>query len=490
MNDHEPPSGGQPATSRNLCESSSWSARYGEKHRLCRVTTFPPDIIPPEKVRLYLRNRHYVLQWWDPTAKRNLSDRVDGDLVSAITRARQLEERIAHFRSGSRGVRRLSHDDLVERFLTDLRCRADAGTIDPGTVGRYSSALAHYRAFCGQPLVQRSYPHAAGVNRDFRLAFSAFLAGRSVSPNGSPLAVPRPMKGQAFILDTVRAMLEWAGDPDRGNLLHDDFRNPFLRHGETRSLFRGDPLGEPDITLSMALELVCACDLYQLLLFAPLLLFGLRASEPCYLFREYLDHDWLRVPCNLDLGYRTKGRRDKRFPLPDELKPLWDALRKGCDAGLLYLRRAVRNGREPALLRGRSLADLVAEYQRRCAATKVFDAVARERIRDAVLYDAGGLRYDHVEQEFGTLARRLGWPAAASLKDLRHLFATTLGNTAMPEGYRRYLMGHAPGKAAVVAYSHLNELRRHYVEAVRREWTPLLDSINLRLREVGAGLPA
>jgi len=116
--------------------------------------------------------------------------------------------------------------------------------------------------------------------------------------------------------------------------------------------------------------------------------------------------------------------------------------------------------------------------------------VVRKRIRDAVLHDAGGLRYDNVEQEFGTLARRLGWPAAASLKDLRHLFATTLGNAAMPEGYRRYLLGHAPGKAAVVAYSHLNELRRHYVEAVRREWTPLLDAINLRLREVGAGLSA
>jgi hypothetical protein len=285
------------------------------------------------------------------------------------------------------------------------------------------------------------------------------------------------MKGQAFVLDTVRAMLEWAADPDRGRLLPDGFRNPFLRRGEPRQLFRGDPLAEPDITLEMALDLVRACDRPQLLLFAPMLLFGLRAAEPCYLFREYLEEGWLRVPCNPDLEYRTKGRRDKRFPLLDGLRPLWDALREGGDFGLLYLRRAVREGREPAPLRGRSLGGLVAEFRRRCAAAKRLGANDREDLRDAVLGDAGGLRYDHIEQEFGTLAGRLGWPAAATLKDLRHLFATALGNAAVPEGYRRYLMGQSPGKAAVVAYTHLNQLRQQYAGAVRREWGTLVEAI-------------
>ena len=121
--------------------------------------------------------------------------------------------------------------------------------------------------------------------------------------------------------------------------------------------------------------------------------------------------------------------------------------------------------------------------------TKATEAVVRKRLRDEVLHDAGGLRYDHVEQEFGNLTRSLNWPAAASLKDLRHLFATTLGNTPMPEGYRRYLMGQAPGKAAIVAYSHLNELRRHYTDAVRREWAPLLGAINLRLHNLRTDLP-
>lgn len=465
--------------------SQSWADRYGEKYRFRRVTDFPAGVQAPRRVRIYFRNDGLLLQWWDPGLKRNAAESIDGDLVSAIIRARQVEDRLVHLKSArSAGRRRVAHAELVTTFLSDLGQRADAGDIEPATVARYSAALCHYLAFCEQPEVARAYPHAGGVNRDFRLKLVAFLAQRQVAPNGRAQAAGRPMKGQGFILDTVRALYQWAADPDRGNQLPDGFRNPFLHHGEARPLLRGDPLAEPDITAAMALDLVVACDRYQLLLFAPLLLFGLRASEPCYLFREYLEGDWLRVPCNLDLAYRTKGRRDKRFPLPDELRPLWDALRERNQGGLLYVRRAVHDGREVSPLAGRPLADLVAEFRRRCAASGVRDAGGRKRLRDEVLGEAGGLRYDHVEQEFGTLARRLGWPPAATMKDLRHLFATTLGNAAMPEGYRRYLMGQAPGQAAIVSYTHLNELRRHYTEAVRREWTPLLEGINRRLAEL------
>jgi hypothetical protein len=460
----------------------SWSERYGRRHRLVRVADFPAGVAAPRKVRLYHRLDHYVLQWWDSGAKQNLSDRIDGDLVSAIARTRQIEEKLAHFRSAGQGKRRLTHEDLTARFIADLHRRANAGAVDPATVRRYTAALAHYGAFCARPETQKAYPHVAGVNRDFRLAFAAFLAGRRTPPNGHPNAAARPMKGQAFVLDAVRALLEWAADPDRGNLLPDGFRNPFRRRGEPRPVFNRDPLAEPDITLTMALDFVRACDRYQLRLFAPMLLFGLRAAEPCFLFVEYLDGDWLRVPCNADLAYRTKGRRDKRFPLIADLRPLWEALRNGRAQGLLYERRPAAEGREKAALRGASLADLVEEFRGRCAAGQAPNAAGRLRLRDVLLKEAGGVGYDRIQQEFGGLARKLGWPAAATLKDFRHLFCTTLGNAAMPEAYRRYLMGHSPEKAAVAAYTHLNELRRHYGEAVRREWAPLVAVILERLQ--------
>lgn len=59
-----------------------------------------------------------------------------------------------------------------------------------------------------------------------------------------------------------------------------------------------------------------------------------------------------------------------------------------------------------------------------------------------------------------------------------------MNNAAMPESFRRYLMDQAPGRAAIVAYTHLHELKRHYAEAVRREWTPLVAAINRRVTEL------
>ena len=71
-----------------LGPGKSWSERYGARHRFQRIKDFPHGIAAPKKVRLYHRLDHYVLQWWDPAARKNVADRVDGDLVSAIARAR------------------------------------------------------------------------------------------------------------------------------------------------------------------------------------------------------------------------------------------------------------------------------------------------------------------------------------------------------------------------------------------------------------------
>jgi hypothetical protein len=42
-------------------------------------------------VRIYARQDHHVLQFWDPAAKKTLYDRVHGDLIDAIARARDLD---------------------------------------------------------------------------------------------------------------------------------------------------------------------------------------------------------------------------------------------------------------------------------------------------------------------------------------------------------------------------------------------------------------
>lgn len=464
--------------------SATWTERYGPKHRWERVATFPTGMTPPRKVRIYRRGSHHVLNWWDPEARKNLSERIEGDLLAVFMRARQIDDRVTNLRSaGVKKSRRIGHDELVERYLLDLLRRADAGEIDPATLARYRAALDHYRAFCTQTEINRIYPSTSHVNRGFQLSFTAFLANREVAGNGRVGARAKPMRSQRYVLDVVRGIYEWALDPDRGGLLPEGFRSPFLKATVKARPHHEDPLAEPDITSAMAIDLLQACDLYQLRLFVPLLFFGLRAAEPCTLFIEHMTEEWFKIPCIPELNVLTKGRRDKRFPLLADMKPFWDLLRGDRTHGLLFERRRVVDGTLDAPLHRAPLVDLIAEYRRRCE--KDQSAAGRARIRDRLLRDAGGIDYDDIQGEFTGLATRLGWPRRATVKDLRHLFATTMNNASMPESYTKYLMGHAPGRGvALYSYVHLNRLAEHYAEAVRKEWGGLLRSVLDRLNSL------
>ena len=304
---------------------SNWTSTYGQQHAWMRFTAFPVGILAPHKVRIYSRRAHFILNWWDPGEKRSLSERIDGDLLAALARARAIDEQLAA--TGATGAShraRISHADLVARFLADLARRAAAGEIVPATVGRYRTALGHYLAFAESPEIARTVPSATRVDRQFRLGLNAFLATRIVNGNGRGTA-GRPMRSANFVILATRAMYEWAADPDRGRLLPDGFRSPFRTAAGRMPVFKGDPLAKPDISVDMAADLVRACDDYQARLFVPLILFGLRAAEPRFAFSVDLADGWLAVPCRPGLLLATKGKRDKRFPLLPELDAFWQS---------------------------------------------------------------------------------------------------------------------------------------------------------------------
>lgn len=152
----------------------------------------------------------------------------------------------------------------------------------------------------------------------------------------------------------------------------------------------------------------------------------------------------------------------------------------------MFYRRAVAENRERPRLLGSSREQLREEFERRCQRERVETAAERRRIRNRVFHEAGGLDYDRVQHEFNTIAKQLDWPPEATLKDFRHLFSTSMQNAGMPEYYRKYLMGHSPGKAAITTYTHLNELHQRYAEAAHRVFRPLIDVLDTR----GGGLPA
>ncbi len=459
-------------------DASAWGQSYSVRHRPIRVTELPAGIEPPKKVRIYQRAEHYLLQWWDRTQKKTLSQRVDGDLVEAIVRAREIDTRLAHYRSSGQPAGRLNHDQLVGEYLVDLTKRADAGEIDPRTVDRYRASLqCHYLPFVTQPDIARRYRHTTDIDRDFKLEFARFLQPRHVSANGNSRGATRPMRAQRYVIDVVRSMLHWASDAHRGNLLPAGFQNPFRQSNSHADQSGGHSIIEPDITTQMALEFLLACDAFQLPIFATLALYGLRPDELGWIFREDIHSGWVHVIGHPELSYKTKGRRDKQFPILKCLNSIWPAPFRA-EQGLLFYRRQGRGSLASETTK-QSLAD---ELQRRCSDESQFSAAKQRQLRDAIMNDAGQLSYDQVRTEFGKLARHLGWPKCATVKDFRHLFATSLENANVPESYRRYLMGHAPGRAALVTYTHLNRLREHYLRLLKsslcRSW--MLSTVALR----------
>lgn len=458
---------------------SSWSRRYGAKHNWVRITDFPAGIDPPRKVRVYKRADHYILQWWDKAAGKNLTDRVNGDLVAAIVRAREIDERLLNFRSSGVTKGSLTHKQLVDSYVADLRKRVQAGEIAAKTVTRYQSALQHYLDFATQPNIEREFRQAPRVDRDFAMQFAGYLGQLEVSPNGHANTAKRPLVATKFVTDTVRGMFRWAADPDRGNLIPDGFRNPFSAIKTREQRRATDLFGEPDITTTMAVDFVRKCDLYQLRLFAPMLVFGLRAAEPVMIFREDLVDCWLHVRCRPELGYSTKGLRDKRFPVEPWLADLLDHDHAEVESCMLFPARNQPKDRFHVA----NVTELSNEYRRRVKQTGNGDANSTAALKRLVR-EAGGTDYDKIEHEYHSIAAELGWPTKATLKDLRHLFSTSLENAGVPTFYRRYLMGQSPGRSALVTYTHIDKLREQYAKASESTLKPIIEAIVERHREL------
>jgi hypothetical protein len=148
--------------------------------------------------------------------------------------------------------------------------------------------------------------------------------------------------------------------------------------------------------------------------------------------------------------------------------------------GLLFTRRSIFEGQENPPPLGASqthLADVLEQQLRGHTG-----ALERQRIRDRLLKAAGAITYDQVEDEFRKLAKKLDWGSQATLKDFRHMFASSLANAGMPEPYRQYLMGHATSSATIAAYTHLNKVGEQYLLVADREWPSLLAVLHDKLR--------
>jgi len=452
-----------------------WQQLYSKRHRLSRILKFPRGVASPAKVRIYRRGEYHLLQWWEPSSKQTQYLRVEGDLLDAMSKAREIDQRLLTYRHSGHAGRSLKPADLVDQYVADLASRANAGSIAVSSVNRFRSALRHYTVFLTDSGIGAEYGSAHRADRNLALKLSAWLKQRPVARNGrAGSKAIHAMQSSAMVSDVVRAMYEWAADPQRGNLLPTGFVNPFRGGKDQSRKPPRNPIGEPDITLQMAADLLQACDGWQLKLFAPMVLWGLRPGETAWMFHEHIDRQFLRLQCIEALGFLTKGVRDKSLPI---LEPMRQLLVSEPGRGLILLRRAVVEGHEKPFLLGKSLSELIMEYNHRVEQSRATSAQDRQAIRDQVLHDAGGVTYKMIQGEFTKLAARLKWPGSATMKDLRHLCQTALDNGGLTREERQYLLGQSLGQAAITAYIHINKLPIHYQQAVEKEMPEVLAAI-------------
>lgn len=396
---------------------SHWPEKYAVRHKWVRITDFPSGIAAPKKLRLYQRSTHFLLNWWDPSRKKNQSLRIDGDFLDALSTAREIDERIVNYRRSGAGSGRISHSDLVRQFLNHQRQRAAAGEISENTCHRYRTALDHYLNY----VRLRANPQVTAVNNidnEFVTGFMGYLKTTRVSPNGHGNAAKRTLKSTNFVMSIAASMFRWASDRNSGALLGDGFANPFANVRRRTDRVSADLFGEPDITIAMAEAFLKECDTFQLPIFSLLVFFGLRPSELTFAFRESGTKDWLHILCHPELAYFTKGRRDKRLPLLSEIESLLP--HRDQKTGLLFNSRRVAEGALSPPLHNAAQEELIAEFRAR----ESRQSPGSGQLRDQLIREAGGLTYDHIEHEFKKITKRLGWPAAATLKDFRHLFNT------------------------------------------------------------------
>lgn len=435
----------------------TWSERHHRRHGYFRLADEPA--IPNGRrgrVTVYRRgepdrfHRQNFILYWCAQGKRR-KERVVGDKFDAIRRADEINDII---RAGGAGVAAPvdKPETLIDRFLDNLTLRADAGEISPRTVRRYAAALEHFRAF----LRAETKPAKRWLpNREMVLSLKRYLQGRAAGPipNAANQSKRLSQSGIGYVTATVRALVRWA---IQESLLPRIAEDAFVG----LSIDKYKPMlktwTEP-VTTEEILAMTDVADLYQLTMLSFYLFHGARVSEPCWLMIEHVDqvNGWLEYRSIEELGYRTKGRVDKRLPIPEVMMPLIKSLIADRKGGLLLRRRSFpKSDRQNPTAGLLQMVDNVA----RCGSD---GWRARFKLGYNEFRSAGGLDGDDVRREFEHLRIAAGIRRHFTPKALRHYFATALEEGGIPYFTRKYLLGHRMSSSlnqsadATSIYTHL-----------------------------------
>ena len=471
---------------------SPWQERYAFRHGYFRLAGDPS--MPNGRrgrVTIYQRGhnptvtgmRTFILSWC--AQGRRSKERFVGDLFAAVGRADEINKAIAEASTPVRTTK-VGVDELATRFIEYQERRADAGEISSKTPGRYRSALDHLIAFAREdrePTKREWVP-----NRDLVLRFKAHLQGTLVG------AVKKPdtgrllsSKGMLLILATARAMVRWAVEE---GLLPASAAVAFMQAGRDRATHH--TLSEVPLDTDEIVRLIAVADAYQLALFSFHILHGVRVAEPCWLMHEFVDIEkgWIDYRCIEELAYRTKGRIDKRLPIPSAMRnALQPWMTHGC-GGLVLLKRRYLRASGPLSRRGTGLQAIIQQVH--ASAPKGWSQ--RGRVAADLLKKHGAIEGDDVRREFKTLLSAAGISREVTPKALRHHFATALEKAGVPYYTRKYLLGHrlsdrgGRGSDITAIYTHLEPdfVKATYQRVLDGPLAKIVDAFGARLTRLAA----
>lgn len=381
----------------------------------------------------------------------------------------------------TQSVPRLTVRELCAKFLAEKKT-----TIGGRSTKDYKSRLTPMIEFAEQDESRRRWPLAGSIDREFAVAFAAFLQSREVARNGRPNATAKPMSARQIenVLQCVVTMLNWAKQPDVNNLPV-TFVCPFDKRAKGRRP-RRDPLEENPLPLEQRIRLVALMDNYQLLHFAIPFTCPLRPDEYTALLISDVDFNQQHLICRTRLEGRdfNKGQQNFRVPFPPAVAPLLWRCIGGRPAGPLLRMRSDFTKSRPRHAGIQSTDDIAQIFYRRLAQEGLENPEDAKQLFRKLLQELGGASPNTMYKEFQKPKRLAGLPADAVPYDLRGAVSTDLQNAGVSHLVQRYVTGHTTSDILNSYVSLKDSVQREmqqYFEFIQ----PLLAAISRRAGGLG-----
>ena len=490
------PAGGRAKTRGPNRPDGAWKYRDRNRQKPIALPGHPDGRIG--RVTIVHRNNTVNLRWRQQGHRHPLWERIgswdEEDVLSrAIKRADQINQDLAE-RGSTLSFKKATVAEGCDGFLASKEA---GGTASGAAIRKYRAEIARIVAFAERAREGRRCRLLHRIDTSWVEELSHYLAAISSTRNGGRPTERNPerplsQKVRRGILQRLHAILEHARlrTPP---LVPPPFRNPVTRELIGRDPRREEELSEPPVSVDELVMIVAVLDAYALGLLAPEFEYGPRPSEIGRILQA--DHDaanaFLLMKSRPETGYRTKGRRNKAWPLTEALAAcLRPFLLQGL--GPIFVKRRVFEGKARPILANADETALAAEYVARQKTTisRLGHALKKEEI-DAisrrVWTDAGAVTVKDVARELARAARRAGLTHVPTPKDVRHLVESQCEAARLAPGVIRHLLGHAPPRGdMLIHYNHTGrEVLREQVAILNERRKPLIDALLERARELG-----